>query len=552
MSMLKLFFNNEKEITVEKGDTLHKVINENCLMGDLPVVLAKLNGKVVELGTKIEEEGTFSIIDNSVSVGVNAYTRSLQFVLIKAVKELFPEAFVIIEHSINRGVIGEIDKNGELNIDDIPVIKNKMQEIINRDLVFNKHCFPKKSAIEIFQSYGMEDKVRFLNTIDDEYVLLYELDGLYDYFHGQMVYSTAALVKFELNNYETGFLLRFPIEADPYNIPKFVGYKKLDKIYYETEKWGNILGVGDVGALNEKVLDGDIFNIIRVAEGFHEKKIAKIADLIYEKEKIKLVLIAGPSSSGKTTFARRLGIQLRVNGLIPVPISLDDYFVDRLHTPKDENGEFDFESINALDLQLFNENLSELMDGKAVQLPTYNFKTGTREWKDEKTKLPENAVIIIEGIHGLNELLTAAVPKENKFKIYISALTQLNLDNHNRIFTTDVRMIRRIVRDYLSRGYGAEDTLKMWPSIRRGEEKNIFVFQEEADTMFNSTLVYELCILKKYALAELEKINESSPVYVEALRLKSFLNYFKEVEVGMVPENSILREFVGGSCFYKY
>lgn len=552
MSKLKLLFNNETEIIVEKGDTLYKIIEENKLGGALPVLLATLNGKVVELNTKVEKEGNFTIIDNSKSVGVHAYTRSLQFVLIKAVKEVFPEAFVTIEHSINRGVIGEIIKEEDLNIDDIPLIKNKMQEIIDKNLVFNKHSFSKTAAMEIFENYGMEDKVRFLKHMDDEYVVLYELDGLYDYFHGEMVYSTGVLRKFELNNYETGFLLRFPLEADPFNIPKFVGYKKLDKIYYETEKWGNILGVGDVGALNDKVLDGDIFNIIRVAEGFHEKKIAKIADLIYEKEKIKLVLIAGPSSSGKTTFSRRLGIQLRVNGLIPVPISLDDYFVDRMHTPKDENGEYDFESINALDLELFNKNLSELMDGKEVELPSFNFKTGNREWNGEKIKLPENGVIIIEGIHGLNELLTEAVSKENKFKIYISALTQLNLDNHNRIFTTDVRIIRRIVRDYLSRGYGAEDTLKMWPSIRRGEEKNIFVFQEEADTMFNSTLVYELCILKKYALAELEKISENSPVYVEALRLKSFLNCFKDVKMEMVPENSILREFVGGSCFYKY
>ena len=552
MSKLKLFFNNEKELIVEKGDTLHKVIEENQLESNLPAVLANLNGKVVELSTKVQAEGKFSIIDTSKSVGVNAYTRSLQFVLIKAVKEVFSDAFVTIEHSMNRGVIGEVFKDGGLTIDDIPVIKNKMQEIIDKDIVFNKQSFSKEAAIEIFNEYGMDDKVRFLKHITEQEVLLYELDGLYDYFHGHMVYSTGALKKFELNNYETGFLLRFPIETDPYNIPKFVGYKKLDKIYYETEKWGNILGVGDVGALNDKVIDGDIFNIIRVAEGFQEKKIAKIADLICDREKIKLVLIAGPSSSGKTTFSRRLGIQLRVNGLLPVPISLDDYFVDRLHTPKDENGEYDFESINALDLELFNKNLTELMEGKEVELPSFNFRTGSREWKGEKIKIPDNGIIIVEGIHGLNELLTEAVAREHKFKIYISALTQLNLDNHNRIFTTDVRIIRRIVRDYLSRGYGAEDTLKMWSSIRRGEEKNIFVFQEQADTMFNSTLVYELCILKKYALVELEKINENSPVYVEALRLKSFLNYFKDVDVEMVPENSILREFVGGSCFYKY
>ena len=274
--------------------------------------------------------------------------------------------------------------------------------------------------------------------------------------------------------------------------------------------------------------------------------------MISERKDVKIVLIAGPSSSGKTTFARRLGIQLRVNGLMPMPLGLDDYFVDREHTPKDENGEFDFESIYALDLELFNKNLQSILQGRETEIPSYNFKTGKREWNGNKIKLPKNGILIVEGIHGLNEILTSSIPKKNKFKIYISALTQLNLDNHNRIATTDVRIIRRIVRDYLSRGYGGEETLKMWPSIRRGEEKNIFVFQENADVMFNSTLVYELCVLKRFALDELNKIEHSSPVYYEALRLKSFLHFFKDVNTDFVPDNSILREFIGGSCFYKY
>ncbi len=552
MGKIKINVNSNKEIFVEQGTTIIKAIEENNLSGDLPIILSTLNGKIYELADKIDEEGKLNLIDNRNSLGVNAYTRSLQFVLIKAVKDVFPEAMIIIEHSINKAVIGEIQKNTPLTIDDIPLIKERMKEIIEKDILINKVCVGKEEAIKIFTNYGMEDKVRFLKHLRNENVMLYELEGMYDYFYGPMAYSTGALKIFELNYYEPGFLLRFPLESDPYNIPRFTRYKKLDRIYNETEKWGNILGVGDVGALNEKVDNGDIFNIIRVSEGFQEKKIANIADLVYEKEKIRLVLIAGPSSSGKTTFARRLGIQLRVNGLMPIPISLDDYFVDRDKTPRDENGEFNFESINSLDLELFNQNLQDLMDGKEVELPSYNFRTGKREWLGEKIMLPVNGVLIVEGIHGLNELLTASIPKEQKFKIYISALTQLNLDNHNRIFTTDVRIVRRIVRDFLSRGYGAEDTLKMWPSIRRGEQKNIFVFQEEADTMFNSTLVYELCILKKYALTELAKIKEDSPVYLEATRLKSFLSFFKDVDVEMVPENSILREFVGGSCFYKY
>ncbi len=274
--------------------------------------------------------------------------------------------------------------------------------------------------------------------------------------------------------------------------------------------------------------------------------------MISERKEVKIVLIAGPSSSGKTTFANRLAIQLRVNGHIPIPISLDDYFIDRELTPKDENGDYDFESIEALDLELFNKDLNKLLRGEEISVPTFDFKEGKRKWTGNKVSMPKNGILIVEGIHGLNDKLTQSIDSNNKFKIYISALTQLNIDNHNRISTTDVRMIRRIVRDFLSRGYSGENTLSMWASIRRGEEKNIFTFQEEADVMFNSTLVYELCVLKKYAIEELSKINDDSPVYYEALRLISFLNFFKEVDTDMVPENSILREFIGGSCFYKY
>ncbi len=343
----------------------------------------------------------------------------------------------------------------------------------------------------------MKDKVRLLSHIPHEEVKLYELDGRYDYFYGPMAYSTGAIKNFDIMYYDPGFILRYPREKDPFNIPEFVEYKKLTKIFRETEEWAKILDVGDVGALNDKVVYGEIKDIIRVSEALHEKKIANIADMIYDKENIKMVLISGPSSSGKTTFANRLGIQLRVNALVPVPISLDNYFVNREDTPKDENGDYDFESIDALDINLFNENLKRILDGEEVQIPTFNFKKGKREYNGKKIKLPKNGILIVEGIHGLNPILTREISDKNKFKIYISALTQLNIDNHNRVSTTDVRIIRRLVRDYLSRGYGGEETLKMWPSIKRGEDRNIFVFQENADVMFNSTIVYELCILKK-------------------------------------------------------
>ncbi len=552
MSELKLILQDGRSVYVEKGTVLMEIVKKYSLEKDIPIVLAKVNGEYFELTAPLEKEGYFEAVSIDTTMGIKTYARSLQFVLIKAVFDLFPQSKITIEHSLSKGIFGEIHKHEALDTEDIIKLKQRMQEIIEADIPIEKTAVSKSKAIEIFDSYGMDDKIRLLNHVNNEEVKLYKLDGRYDYFYGPMAYSTGALKVFDLMYYDPGFILRFPEESKPKEIQPFIEHKKLAKIFYETEQWLNILEIGDVGSLNDKVDSGNMAELIRVAEALHEKKIAYIADMINDRKEVKIVLIAGPSSSGKTTFARRLGIQLRVNGLVPIPISLDDYFVDREKTPKDENGEYDFESIDALDLELFNQHLNCLLHGEEVELPTFNFKLGKREWNGHKMKMPENGILIIEGIHGLNDKLTSTIPAHNKFKIYISALTQLNLDNHNRIATTDVRMIRRIVRDYLSRGYGGETTLSMWPSIRRGEEKNIFVFQEEADVMFNSTLVYELCVLKKDALEELSKITPDSPVYYEAWRLKSFLNFFEEVDKELVPENSILREFIGGSCFYKY
>ncbi|WP_049040807.1 nucleoside kinase [Clostridium sporogenes] len=552
MEEVKLYMPNGSSVLVYRDKILYDVVKENKLEGNTPVVLGKIDKEYYELTSKVKKEGLFTPIDITEKIGLNTYIRTLQFIFIKAVLDLYPEATVVIEHSLGKGLYGEVHKNILLNENDILKIKNNMKEIINKNIEIKKVSVKKEKAIEIFKQYGMEDKVRLLNHISNKEVKLYELDGRYDYFYGPMAYSTGAIKNFDVMYYDPGFILRYPRNKDPFNIPEFVEYKKLSKIFRETERWGKILGVGDLGALNDKVVNGEIKDIIRVSEALHEKKIANIADMIYDKENIKMVLISGPSSSGKTTFANRLGIQLRVNALVPVPISLDNYFVNREDTPKDENGEYDFESIDALDIDLFNENLKRILKGEEVEIPTFNFKKGKREYNGKKIKLPKNGILIVEGIHGLNPILTREINDKNKFKIYISALTQLNIDNHNRVSTTDVRIIRRLVRDYLSRGYGGEETLKMWPSIKRGEDRNIFVFQENADVMFNSTIVYELCILKKYALAELKKIDKDSTVYYDALKLKSFLNFFKEVDMSLVPDNSILREFIGGSCFYEY
>jgi len=541
-----------KTIKAEKGITFHNLIINNFKDKVNNVAICKLNGKYHELTEIIKNDGDVELVGFDTELGIKIYTRTLQFIFIKVALELFPEAKITIEHTISKAVYGEVHKEIPLDVEDIGRIKTRMQEIIDNDIPIKSIMTSKEQAVEIFKNYKMDDKVNLLQYCDIEDVHLYELEGRYDYFYGPMGYSTGIIKKFNVFNYESGFILQRPFRKKLDELPEFKEQKSLTKIFIEAQRWLNILGIEGVGALNERVQNKELRNLIMVSEGLHEKKIANIADDILNKRDVRIILIAGPSSSGKTTFANRLSIQLRVNGLIPTPLSLDNYFVNRIDTPKDENGDYDYESINALDLELLNEDLKKIMNGEEVELPIYNFKTGEKEWKDYKVKIPKNGVLILEGIHGLNPKLISSELNSNLFKIYISALTQLNIDNHNRISTTDVRKVRRIVRDSLSRGYKAEDTLKMWDSIKKGERKNIFVYQEEADVAFNSTLVYELGVLKPHALKELNKITEESPVYSEALRLKAFLNFFKEIEIEEVPKNSLLREFIGGSAFYEY
>ena len=550
MEKIEIELSTGRIVIMNKGETFKDLLDK--IHSEELMVLCELLGHYYELGEEIPCSGKVNFINADSEIGLKIYSRTLQYIFIKVSLELFTDAKIKIEHSISKGTFGEIIKDEPLTKNDIKKIKEGMKALIKKDVIINKIEVTKERAIEIFTKYKMEDKVKLLNQVDFDKVSLYELEGRYDYFYGDMAYSTGIIKAFDLIPYAHGFVLRNPTEGDVTTLVAFKEQKRLANIFYETEEWLNIIEVGDVGSLNEKVDSRDKKNLILISEALHEKKIAYMADKIVNKEEVKVVLIAGPSSSGKTTFANRLGIQLRVNGLMPIRMSLDDYFVDREFSPKDENGDYDFESIYSIDLKTFNKNLKGLLNGEEVEMPGYNFKIGKREWNGNKLSLPENGIILIEGIHGLNPILTNEIPERNKHKIYISALTQLNIDNHNRIATTDVRKVRRIVRDYLSRGYGAEETLLMWPSIKNGEKKNIFIYQEEADDMFNSTLAYELCVLKSYAIKELEKIQPGSSAYNEAVRLKSFLYFFKEIEFDEVLDNSILREFIGGSCFYNY
>ncbi|HBJ2621617.1 nucleoside kinase [Clostridium botulinum] len=548
MNSIVYNINNKEQ---NSTDTFYDVLSKN-IVEVKNIALCKLNGKYHELRDIISESGEIETINFNTEMGLNIYTRTLQFIFIKATLDLFPNSKIKIEHSISKGLFGEVIKEDTLNEKDIKLIKEKMKEIIIKNVLINSIRLSKDEAINIFDQYGMEDKVLLLENSNLNEVKLYELEGRYDYFYGQMAYSTGIIKAFDLIYYESGFILRSPEKENLNELPQYKEERKLRNIFLETEKWLSILDIGEVGTLNEKLSSNEAQSLILTSEALHEKKIANIADQIVNKKDVKIVLIAGPSSSGKTTFANRLAIQLKVNGFIPQSLSLDDYFVERVNTPRDENGEYDYESIYALDLELINKSLTALMNGEVVDIPTYNFFTGKREWNGNKIKLHENGVLILEGIHGLNPILTSDVDQNKIFKVYISALTQLNLDNHNRIPTTDVRKVRRIVRDSLSRGHDAEATLKMWPSVKKGEKNNIFVYQDQADVMFNSTLVYELGLLKLHALKELNKVKEDSPVYAEAARLKSILNFFKEVDPCYVPMNSILREFIGGSCFYEY
>ncbi|MCG1011218.1 nucleoside kinase [Tepidanaerobacter sp. GT38] len=516
-----------------------------------PIVAAIVDGSLRELTYVVDGDSNVEFLDMSSEIGMKIYIRSLIFLFVKACYDVFPDCKVHVEHSLGDGLYCEVVRKEPLSEDDVESIEKRMRQLVERDIPIQKYKMPLKEAIAMFKESGMEDKVRVLKYRKSDFINIYEIDGTKDYFYGYLVPSTGYLKWFGLKFYLPGIILQHPNKSNPTHIAEYHEQPKLASIFRESDRWAHILGVPDVGALNELITSGKSGEIIRVAEALHEKKIAQIADTIAnEKERLRIILIAGPSSSGKTTFAQRLIVQLRVNGLRPISISLDDYFLDRDKTPLGDDGKPDFEALEAIDLRLFNQQLAQLIQGKEVIVPRYNFHTGKREYPDIPTKIEKDQPIIIEGIHGLNERLTASIPKENKFKIYVSALTQLGIDNHNRISTTDTRLLRRLVRDSWQRSTDAKTTISVWPKVLKGAQANIFPYQEEADVMFNSALVYEIAVIKKYAEPLLKQITPQDPEYIKAKHLLKFLEYFEPIEDERdIPLTSIIREFIGGSCF---
>jgi uridine kinase len=533
------------------GTTLLAVSREFADRHATEIVAAKVNNDIKDLQTELSGDCTVEFIDIASDNGIRVYLRSLSFVMVTATRDLFPDGEVTVEHSLSKGLYCELNLGREITAEDVAGLEKRMTELIAEDRPFERRSLPRAEAIALFEAAGQKEKVRLLSQLSRENVSIYYCGQHYDYFYGTMTPSTGYLKVFELKYYPPGFILRFPEKDATGRLPAFTDQPKLFKIFQEAEQWGQILRCPYVANLNEFVEAGQAAEIIRIAEALHEKKLAHIADYISENcGRVRVILVAGPSSSGKTTFAQRLNVQLRVNGLRPVPISLDDYFVDRAHTPRDEKGDYDFESIEAIDLDLFNEHLVRILKGEGVKIPTYDFMTGQREYRGRLIQIEPDQPLIIEGIHGLNERLTRAVPRDQKVKIYISALTQLSIDNHNRIPTTDTRLIRRIVRDSQFRSHDALKTLRVWPSVRRGEDRNIFPFQEEADIMFNSALIYELGVLRTCAEGLLGQIGPEHPEYSEAKRLLNFLGYFEPIADDDIPANSLIREFLGRSCFF--
>lgn len=514
------------------------------------ILLVQVNGKLQELQEKIRE-GEVQFITARQKPGISAYKRSATLLMMKAFYAVAgPENVekVIVDFSIGKGFFVEARGNFTLNQELLEQVKAKMQEYVDQEIPILKRSISTDDAIERFHRHRMYDKERLFRYRRVSRVNVYSIDGFEDYFYGYMVPNTKYIRYFDLKLYEYGFVLMLPSMLAPTVLPQFAPLPKLFHTLADSSLWGQRLDLETVGALNDKIAEGDMSHLILIQEALQEKRIAEIAAQIAERKTAKIVMIAGPSSSGKTTFSHRLSVQLEAIGLKPHPIAVDNYFVNRIDSPRDENGNYNYEILECLDVEQFNQDMQALLRGEQVELPYYNFKKGEREYKGDFLKLGKEDILVIEGIHCLNDRLSYSLPRESKFKIYISALTQLNIDEHNRIPTTDGRLLRRMIRDARTRGTSARDTIRMWPSVRKGEEENIFPYQEEADAMFNSALIYELAVLKQYVEPLLFGIPKNCPEYTEAKRLLKFLDYFIGVSSEDIPKNSILREFIGGSC----
>lgn len=543
--------NNQTEKEYPFGTTLAEIIEDQKLEMSNPILGAMVNHSLKELDYMIYKPKTIRFIDYTHPDGKRMFMRSLSFVLFMAAREIYPNAVLKIEHSYSKGFYCKLHSNKPLDYTEATSkIKKRMQQIINDALPFEREELRTEEAYQVFNSFKLIDKCVLMGTRKQFYSSVYKLNGVVNYFYGYLVPNTSYLNIFDLVPYQDGMVLLPPSVSKPEKVQELFKQTKLFDVFQEFKSWVDIMGVPDIGHLNQITEKGNAGHIIKVSEALQEKKIAQIASMIEERrDKVRVILISGPSSSGKTTTAKRLAVQLSVSGFKPEVLSMDNYFLEREETPKDENGEYDFETPLALDIDLFNQNILDLFDGKEVDLPTFSFKTGKKSYNGKKLQLQENSIILVEGIHGLNPIISKSIPEQKKFKIYVSALTPLSIDNNNRIPTTDNRLLRRIVRDFNHRHYSAYDTIKRWPSVRSGEDKYIFPFQEEADVMFNTALLYELGVLKQYAEPILNAVPPIHPEYAEARRLIKFLSYVTPIDGREIPPTSILREFLDGSSF---
>ena len=538
-----------KMLEVPMGCNLLDIFKISGLTMEYGPVCARVNNKIEGIHFRVYKPKEVEFLDMYSPTAIRTYTRTLFFVLCKACHDLYSPCRVSIDIPVSNGYYVDLDLGRPVTVEDAGKIRRRMQEIVDAGYTIHRHETSTEEAIRLFTELGSMSKVKLLKSRGEIFTTLYDIDGYYDYYYGSLLTTTSNLYLFGVEKYFDGLLLRIPSREHPSELGEMTHQDKMFGIFKEHHQWQDILGLRTIGDLNEVIMKGDSSSLIQISEALQEKKIAKIADEIAQRKGIKLVLIAGPSSSGKTTTCKRLSVQLAVNGIHPIGISLDDYFLDREKTPRDEKGDYDFEHLHALNLPLLNEQLAALFRGEEVELPRYNFQKGCSEWSGKKLQLKGNEVLVVEGIHALNPELTSEIPNEQIFRVYASALTTILLDNHNYIPTTDNRLLRRIIRDYKYRGVSAQETIRRWPSVRAGENKWIFPFQENADAMFNTAMLFELAVIKSQAEPLLEQVPENSKEHAEAYRLLKFLRYIRPIPETQIPPTSLLREFLGGSSF---